>query len=73
MVKIEDGAPLHILLQKSIYIPRGLAGSPILFSEAQLNLLIWSASCLPVLCSVISPYDLFYFMQAHGSHPPLLS
>lgn len=31
MVKIEDGAPLHILLQKSIYIPRGLAGSPILF------------------------------------------
>ena len=41
-IKIEDRTPFYILLQKSIYIPQGPAGSPVLFSEVQLDLLVWN-------------------------------
>lgn len=45
-IKIEDRAPLYILLQKSIYIFRGPAGppagSPVLLSEVQLEVQFFS-------------------------------
>ena len=41
-IKIEDRAPLYILLQKSIYILRGPAGGPVLLSEVQLEVQFFS-------------------------------
>lgn len=73
-IKIEDRAPLYILLQKSIHIPWGPAGGPVggpvLFSdEVQLDLLIWNN--LAFLHYVTPSYDLLFLLLRAGSwHPP---
>lgn len=60
-IKIKDRASLYIPPQKFVYILQGPAGGPVLLLVVQLDLLIWSMSCLPLFHNF---YDLFYFMQA---------
>ena len=63
-IKIEDRAPLYILLQKSIYIPWGPAGGPVLISEVQLDLLIWNN--LAFTHYITSSYDLLFLLLHAG-------